>query len=172
LPQVYGFVQQSGGRLALDSEVGAGTLVTLMLPRSSHRPVVPVDATGPSTFGSDDGPRRQVLLVEDDAEVASLTQEMLIHLGFGVIHAASPSAALGALANGRSVDVVFSDIMMSGGMSGLDLAREIRRRHPHLRIVLTTGYAEAAAKMDSDLPLLLKPYTLEAVAKALGRQLH
>jgi CheY-like chemotaxis protein len=113
-----------------------------------------------------------VLLVEDDAEVASLTQEMLIHLGFGVIHAASPSAALGALANGRSVDVVFSDIMMSGGMSGLDLAREIRRRHPHLRIVLTTGYAEAAAKMDSDLPLLLKPYTLEAVAKALGRQLH
>jgi len=68
--------------------------------------------------------------------------------------------------------VVLSDIMMPGGVSGLDLAREIRRRQPNLRIVLTTGYAEAAASMDSDLQLLLKPYTLETVAKALGVELQ
>ena len=172
LPQVYGFVQQSGGRLTLDSEVGAGTVVTMLLPRSARLPVAPVDAPGASHARCDGAARGQVLLVEDDAEVAALTREMLSYLGFSVIQAASPDAALGALADGRSVDVVLSDIMMPGGVSGLDLAREIRRRQPNLRIVLTTGYAEAAASMDSDLQLLLKPYTLEAVAKALGVELQ
>jgi PAS domain S-box-containing protein len=172
LPQVYGFVQQSGGRLTLDSEVGAGTVVTMLLPRSARLPVAPVDAPGASHARCDGAARGQVLLVEDDAEVAALTREMLSYLGFSVIQAASPDAALGALADGRSVDVVLSDIMMPGGVSGLDLAREIRRRQPNLRIVLTTGYAEAAASMDSDFQLLLKPYTLEAVAKALGVELQ
>ena len=172
LPQVYGFVQQSGGRLTLDSEVGAGTVVTMLLPRSARLPVAPVDVPGASQARCDGAARGQVLLVEDDAEVAALTREMLSYLGFSVIQAASPDAALGALADGRSVDVVLSDIMMPGGVSGLDLAREIRRRQPNLRIVLTTGYAEAAASMDSDLQLLLKPYTLETVAKALGVELQ
>ena len=172
LPQVYGFVQQSGGRLTLDSEVGTGTVVTMLLPRSARLPVAPVDVPGASHARCDGAARGQVLLVEDDAEVAALTREMLSYLGFSVIQAASPDAALGALADGRSVDVVLSDIMMPGGVSGLDLAREIRRRQPNLRIVLTTGYAEAAASMDSDLQLLLKPYTLETVAKALGVELQ
>ena len=114
-----------------------------------------------------------MLLVEDDPEVAALTQEMLSHLGFTVIHAASPAAALGALANARSVDIVFSDIMMAGGMGGLDLAREIKRRQPNLRVVLTTGYAGAAAGMeDGEFGLLMKPYSLEALAHALGIELQ
>ena len=70
-----------------------------------------------------------MLLVEDDREVAALTREMLGVLGFSVIHVASAAAALGALADARQVDVVLSDIMMPGGVSGLELAREIRRRH-------------------------------------------
>jgi PAS domain S-box-containing protein len=172
LPQVYGFVQQSGGRVSLDSEVGVGTVATLVLPRSTLQPVVPVDASGASRVRCDGAARGQALLVEDDPEVAALTREMLSYLGFSVIQVASPDAALGALANGRSVEVVFSDIMMPGGVSGLELAREIRRRQPNLRIVLTTGYAEAAATLDGDLQLLLKPYTLEAVADALGVELH
>ena len=82
---------------------------------------------------------------------------------------ASPVAALGALANGRNIDIVFSDIMMPGGISGLELAREIRRRQPDLPIVLTTGYSEAAAGMkNGEFRLLLKPYSLEAFADALG----
>ena len=89
-----------------------------------------------------------MLLVEDDNEVAALTREMLSSLGFSVIHVASPAAALGALANGRSVDIVLSDIMMPGGVSGLELAREIKRRQPNLPIVLVTGYAESAASME------------------------
>ena len=94
---------------------------------------------------------------------------MLGFLGFEVVHAASPDAALGALANGRQVDVVFSDIMMPGGISGLELGREIRRRQPGLRIVLTTGFSEAAAGMRSaEFVLLLKPYSHEALSRALG----
>jgi CheY-like chemotaxis protein len=94
---------------------------------------------------------------------------MLICLGFTVIHVASAAAALGALANARSIDIVLSDIMMSGGVSGLELAHEIERRHPNLPIVLTTGYAESAAGMeDGKFALLLKPYSFEALAEALG----
>jgi CheY-like chemotaxis protein len=110
-----------------------------------------------------------VLLVEDDDEVAALTGEMLSDLGFTVVHAASAEAALGTLADGRPVDTVLSDIMMPGEMSGLELGREIRRRRPNLRIVLTTGNAEAAASMDAgEFGLLLKPYSAEALADVLG----
>jgi signal transduction histidine kinase/CheY-like chemotaxis protein len=168
LPQVYGFAQQSGGRLDIESEVGKGTVVILQLPRSKSEPAAWDDAPTPAPVRGD-ARRGVALLVEDDAEVAALTREMLGHLGFEVIHAASPAAALGALANARRVDVVFSDIMMPGGMSGLQLGREIRRRQPDLRIVLTTGYSEAAAAMDSaEFTLLLKPYSLDGLSQALG----
>ena len=91
---------------------------------------------------------------------------MLSYLGFSVVLVASPDAALVALANARSVDIVLSDIMMPGGVSGLDLAREIRRRQPNLPVVLVTGYAEAAASMEGgEFGLLLKPYPLEALAE-------
>jgi len=93
LPQVYGFAQQSGGRVRVDSEVGVGTVVTLLLPRSLRQPATSVDASGASRVRGDDAHRGEVLLVEDDPEVAALTQEMLSHLGFTVIHAASPAAA-------------------------------------------------------------------------------
>jgi CheY-like chemotaxis protein len=168
LPQVYGFAQQSGGRLRIDSRVREGTIVTLLLPRSLRMPAAPADASSASPVRGD-GRNRQVLLVEDDVEVAALTREMLSHLGFNVMHAASPVAALGALANARNIDIVFSDIMMPGGMSGLELAREIRRRQPGLPIVLTTGYSEATAGMNNaEFRLLLKPYSLEALADALS----
>jgi len=109
------------------------------------------------------------LLVEDDKEVSALTFELLSSLGFVVTHVSSADAALGALADGRDVDVVLSDIMMPGGVSGLQLAREIRRRYPTLSVVLTTGYVEAAADMEEQEFLLLpKPYTLESLADALG----
>ncbi|GAB2595424.1 PAS domain-containing protein [Ramlibacter solisilvae] len=171
LPQVYGFVQQSGGRLAVDSKVGEGTVLTLLLPRSLRQPVEASDESNAGVAPSDPPRRGHVLLVEDDPEVAALTREMLGELGFAVIHAASPAAALGALANARTVDVVLSDIMMPGGMSGLELAREIRRRQPGLPVVLTTGYSEATAGAGSaEFRLLLKPYSLDGLWKALSVQ--
>ena len=175
LPQVYGFAQQSGGRVAIASTVGQGTAVTLLLPRSLRTPAVPDGTTEPSHVPSPvDGVRQgHALLVEDDKEVSALTRELLSSLGFAVTHVASPEAALGALADARDIDVVLSDIMMPGGVSGVELAREIRRRHPHLPIVLTTGYVEAASGMkDDEFDLLLKPYTVESLAEALGVQVE
>jgi len=172
LPQVYGFAQQSDGRLTVHSEVGKGTIVTLLLPRSLREPATSkvVDASSATGTRGDLRHRGQVLLVEDDNEVAALTREMLTCLGFSVVHVASPDAALGALANARSIDIVLSDIMMPGGVSGLDLAREIRRRQPNLPVVLVTGYAEAAVNI-ADGKLLLKPYTLESLAEVLNAEL-
>jgi DNA-binding NtrC family response regulator len=90
-----------------------------------------------------------------------------------VIHVTSAEAALGALANGRVVDFVLSDVMMPGGVNGLQLAREIRRRHPGLSITLMTGYVESAADMaDGEFNLLQKPYTLEDLATALNVDLE
>ena len=172
LPQVYGFAHQSGGKVTIDSEVGVGTIVTLLLPRSLQDPVESVrtaDSSGVPVPRSDGARRGHVLLVEDDQEVSALTREMLNSLGFAVTHVTGAEAALGALANARAVDAVLSDIMMPGGVSGLELAREISRRHPTLPIILTTGYVEAAARMkDGEFHLLLKPYSLEALADALG----
>jgi signal transduction histidine kinase/CheY-like chemotaxis protein len=172
LPQVYGFAQQSGGRVAIESEVGAGTIVTMLLPRSHKEPVASTghfDATSTEGTSADADRSGHVLLVEDDQEVAALTRELLASLGFVVTRVASADAALGALANARGIDVVLSDVMMPGGVSGLQLAREIRRRHPALRILLTTGYVEALAGMATDeFDVLLKPYTAESLASVLG----
>ena len=145
LPQVYGFAEQSGGAVRVVSTVGQGTTVTLMLPRTDRLPAPPaplIDLAEP------DAPTHTgaVLLVEDDDEVACLVTEMLRELGFGVVRVANAEAALGALANGRTVDLLFSDIMMPGAMNGLDLAREAQRRRPGLPILLTSGYADAAIR--------------------------
>jgi CheY-like chemotaxis protein len=113
-----------------------------------------------------------VLFVEDDREVAALTVEMLDSIGYAVTHVTSPAAALGALANGRSIDLVFSDVMMPGGMSGVELALEIRRRRPNLPVVLATGYKEAArGAVAEGLDVLLKPYQLETLARTLRSHL-
>jgi CheY-like chemotaxis protein len=176
LPQVYGFAQQSGGSVKIDSKVDSGTTVTLLLPRSDAAPAAPT----PENERLDSTARRRallgsVLLVEDDDGVASLVSEMLNSLGYRVTRVASARAALGALADEPEIDLVFTDVLMPGSMSGLDLAREIRRRHPGAPVLLTTGYAGAALKAaDIDnIQVLCKPYqigTLEAALReALGR---
>ena len=172
LAQVYGFVKQSGGHVDIQSELGKGTTVRLFLPRTSKAPVKAPprgDALVPGAGRPFEG---QVLLVEDDDEVAALATEMLKSIGFGVTHVASAAAALGALANERPVSLVFSDIMMPGGMSGVDLAREIRNRRPALPVLLATGYQEAAAGAAKDgIGVLLKPYSMEDLVRAIRSQL-
>ena len=114
-----------------------------------------------------------VLLVEDDEEVAALAADMIDQLGYQVIRVANAAAALGALANGRNIDIVFSDILMPGGMSGADLAGEIVRRRPGLPVILATGYdgqsLTAAEKLG--LPMLRKPYRLNELSRALAMAL-
>ncbi|KWV13965.1 response regulator [Xanthomonas translucens] len=170
LAQVHGFVQQSGGSIHIDSDLGQGTAIHLLLPRSFRAPALDerhlldlqVTRRAPGEAG-------YVLLVEDDDEVAALVGEMLRQLGYQVTRVASATAALGALANERVVDIVFSDIMMPGGMNGLELVHEIRMRRQQLPILLTSGYAEAAksAAEAEGVQILPKPYRLDELAAAL-----
>ncbi|WP_369981455.1 response regulator [Xanthomonas bundabergensis] len=170
LAQVHGFVQQSGGSIHIDSDLGQGTAIHLLLPRSFRAPAPDerhlVDVQVARRSAGDAG---YVLLVEDDDEVAALVGEMLRQLGYQVTRVASAAAALGALANERVVDIVFSDIMMPGGMNGLELVREIRVRRKALPILLTSGYAEAArsAAEAEGVQILSKPYRLDELAAAL-----
>jgi signal transduction histidine kinase/ActR/RegA family two-component response regulator len=167
LAQVYGFARQSGGTVWIDTEYGQGTSVVMLLPRSTSMP-----SPMPDQPQVDDPAQRSagsVLLVDDDQEVAALVGEMLVHLGYEVTHAASASAALGALANGRGIDLVFSDVMMPGGMNGLELVREIRTRQFDVPVLLTSGYVEAVrhSAEAEGVQVLAKPYRLEELAQAL-----
>jgi len=168
LAQVHGFAEQSGGHIEVQSEVGVGTTFTLVLPRgesvpeASAPPAVALEPAPPSGAG-------EALLVEDDDNVAALTEEMLGHLGWRVTRVASAEAALGAITNGLDVGLVFSDVMMPGGRNGIELAQALRERHVDLPIVLASGYTEAAQR-DAEragLLLLSKPFNLDTLAAAI-----
>jgi two-component system NtrC family sensor kinase len=164
LSQVYGFAKQSGGAMTVTSELGRGSTFTLYLPRAAEAPVVapaPVDIDA----DVDDG---RILLVEDNRDVAQVTEAMLSSAGYTVRWVSSAQAALDLLAKGEPFDAVLSDIVMEGGMSGLDLADRLRERRPHLPVVLMTGYSEALATGTSrDFPVLSKPFGEAEVIAAL-----
>jgi signal transduction histidine kinase/CheY-like chemotaxis protein len=168
LAQVHGFAAQSGGGVRIDSAPGEGTVVSLFLPRSRRTPAA-AEAPPPEFHGAHSAARGHVLVVEDDEDVAALVIEMIRQLGFETTRVSSAQAALGALADGRPIDLMFSDVMMPGGMNGLDLAREARRRRPDLPILLTSGYADAAIREAEaqGVPLLPKPYQLQTLATAV-----
>jgi PAS domain S-box-containing protein len=175
LAQVYGLAKQSGGEVEIASAPGRGTTVAILLPRSLQDPAPSAPKSPPAIDGSG-GPRAggagHVLLVEDDEHVAALTRETLNALGFEVTRVASGAEALTVLDDRRAIDVVFSDIMMPGGVDGLELARQLRRRRPDLPVVLTTGMApEAGAARAEGFDLLLKPYQPEQLAAVLTARL-
>jgi CheY-like chemotaxis protein len=116
--------------------------VALLLPRSEASPI-DVGGNSPSALAKDgDATLGVVLLVEDNAQVGALVMEMLTELGYEVLRVASADAALGALADGRKIDVVFSDVMMPGTMNGIELARKLKQERPDLPVLLSSGYAE------------------------------
>lgn len=167
LAQVYGFAMHSGGSVRLKSEVGVGTVVSLLLPVSREtvlrEPVAAVAAgTGEPLVGA------SVLVVEDDDEVAVLVVAMLTQLGQRPTRVVNAAGALAALSEGWAVDLLFTDVLMPGGMDGLALAREAGRRRPGLPVLLTTVYTgggEAAVPLG--LPVLRKPYRADELAAAL-----
>ncbi len=169
LSQVYGFARQSGGFVKVQSEVGAGTTITLHLPRAE--PAAARIAVEEIVLGAHAASGR-VLLVEDDDDVRAATRAMLDELGCAVVEAASSDQALAIIAAGDPVDLVFSDVIMASGMTGIELARAIKAGRPDLPILLTSGYtAQRMAPMaqNGDLPLLRKPYTLAQLAEALAK---
>jgi signal transduction histidine kinase len=174
LSQVYGFVKESGGHIRIDSVEGVGTTVELWLPRSAERPVEVVEPP-PSpmplraTAGSE-----VVLVVEDDQEVGALASESLRELGYQTLVAHDAAQALAILAESdRHIDILFSDVVMPGGMNGAQLAVEARRLRPSLKVLLTSGYTADALSHehgvldDSGTALLRKPYRAEDLAAQL-----
>jgi len=170
LAQVYGFVKQSGGGVQLRSRSGEGTTVALLLPIAQGA-TRPRKAAAPEDAGAN-GHGASVLVVEDDDDVASAVMGMLTQLGHRPTRVPTAAAALSALANGQQVDVVFSDVMMPGGMDGLALAREAGQRWPGIRVLLTTGYTGGGpAAVPPGVPVLRKPYRIDELTAALARVL-
>ena len=169
LAQAHGFAKASGGAIRIASTPGRGTLVSLFLPRTLKTPAYTPELM-PHAADDVAGNSAQVLVVEDDDEVAALTVEMINQLGYDTTRVASAEAALGALADRRSVDIVFSDVMMPGSMNGVELAQEIRRRRPNLPVLLTSGYAEAARRKAGaqQLKIIPKPYRIDELRDALA----
>ena len=166
LSQAYGFAKQSGGTLTLESEVGKGAKVSLYLPEARDRDNR-LSLDQPAARPRDAGVAT-VLLVEDDAGVAELALGLLQDAGYEVKTAANAGEALQVLRNGEQIDLVFSDIMMPGGMNGCELARIVREEFPAIFILLATGYAEAAATAATEFPLIRKPYGREVLLDKVG----
>jgi len=159
LSQVFGFMKQIGGAITVESEPGKGSAFALYLP-ASHGNVI--DDKHPNGRGLG-----RVLIVEDDTLVAELAAGMLSELGFECTVTHSAKEALETLASGSKPKLIFTDIVMPGGISGIELARKVRDRFPELPILLTTGYSEQVAG-NHGFPVLQKPYEMEHLASALG----
>lgn len=165
LSQVYGFARQSGGGVRIRSDVGQGTEIRLYLPPLAGRPGVVTGETAalPEPAGS------ALLLVEDDADVAAIATDILSEGGFNVRHAENAAAAL-ALMDHQRFDIMLSDVVMPGGMSGVELARRCAERWPEMKVVLTSGYpGEGETLRDTPWPFLPKPYSADQLRRVLGR---
>lgn len=170
LSMVFGFASQSGGTVTVYSEVAKGTTVNLYLPKSAE----PEAAHGaPESTLEGEFPSRgeTVLVVEDDDRVRRLTVTRLRDLGYATLEAETARRALEMLDGGATVDLLFSDLVMPGGMSGHELCDEVRTRHPAVKRMLTSGYAEELVHGDKlaseGVTLLRKPYRLAALAEAV-----
>jgi PAS domain S-box-containing protein len=161
LSQVHGFAHQAGGKVKVESELGKGTKVTILLPR--EHTASPDDRPGVVEIGGSG----TVLLVEDNPDVASVSASLLEQLGYTVHRVADADAALRDV-DLQSIDLVFSDIVMPGKIDGLTLARRLREMHPALPILLATGYSQAAADVRGDFPILRKPYEIHQLSQAIA----
>jgi PAS domain S-box-containing protein len=174
LSMVYGFVKQSGGHIQLMSELGHGTTIRIFLPVHEQAPA-PNRQSAPKDPASREKSSRTILVVEDDPRVRRVSIRRLKELGYSVLEAESGPAALQILEREPKIDLLFSDVVMAGGISGIELAHEVRRRWPNLKIILTSGFAEPAAIKDGLLQTsagwLGKPYGLKELQEKLGELL-
>jgi PAS domain S-box-containing protein len=167
LSMVYGFVKQSGGHVAIYSELGHGTVVTLYLRQARGRdePIVPVEPRDVAGHGE------QILLVEDDELVRAHAVKLLAGLGYGVAAATNGPEALELLRQGVACDLLFTDVIMPGGLTGPRLAEAARALRPGLPVLYTSGYTENAiihhGRVDPGINLLHKPYRKPELAAKL-----
>jgi CheY-like chemotaxis protein len=169
---VYGFVKQSGGHMKIESEVGYGTSVKLYLPQTgADQAATHATASDEGTSAADD---QVVLVVEDDAPVRRLQIRFLQFMGYITLEAEDGATALAIIENAPNVNVLLTDLIMPGGMSGTELYRQARSLMPELKVIFMSGYATKAIIEDEQLqgfPMLTKPFTREALAEAMQRAL-
>jgi signal transduction histidine kinase/CheY-like chemotaxis protein len=175
LSQVYGFVKQSGGNIRIESDVGAGTTVRLYLPRLAEEEAGHHDLAAPAEI-----PRstenETVLVVEDEEQVRNLSVDMLRELGYDVIEAADGAQALTVLESHPSIQLLFTDVGLPGGMNGRQLADAALQRRPELKVLFTSGYTRNAfqqSEAEMAEMLIAKPFSYAALAEkvrvVLGR---
>lgn len=170
LSMVIGFVEQSGGRVDIYSEPGSGTCVKLFFPRSTKTTDARASAPAPP---SDELPRgdETLLVVEDDADLRATTEALLSDLGYRVVLAKDGQDALKKLENEAEVALLFTDVMMPGGLRGTQLASRVRELRPNVKILYTTGFTATAIlnreMIDQGSELLSKPYSARDAAIAI-----
>ncbi|HKJ00084.1 MAG TPA: PAS domain S-box protein [bacterium] len=173
LSMVYGFIRQSGGQIRLQSTPAQGTAVTLFLPRHEAA-AMPVTPAGPSEAIAPRAPVRgtgRVLVVEDEPEIRRLAVHIFSDLGFEVTAVSDASHALAQLADGERPDLLFTDMVLPGRMSGLELADHVRSQSPQLPVMIATGYVENLEALQSrraqGFMLVEKPYSGSVITERL-----
>ncbi|HEV2186478.1 MAG TPA: PAS domain S-box protein [Stellaceae bacterium] len=168
LSQVYGFVKQSGGHIALYSEVGQGTTIKIYLPRYSGADAPEPTRVRPDVTTLASG--ETVLLVEDDAAVRDFAGDALRLLGYRVVVAADAATALSALDAHPQIDVLLTDVALPD-LNGRQLANQVTRRRPAVKVLFMTGYARNAivhqGVLDPEVDLLAKPFTVDSLGRKL-----
>ena len=170
MSMVYGFVKQSGGHIKIYSEEGHGTTIKLYLPPARGQAEVEAPAPEPPRRGSE-----VILVVEDDQLVRNYVVTQLGSLGYKTIAVPDSRAALALVDKGEKFDLLFTDVIMPGGMNGRQLADEVRKRRPGLKVLYTSGYTENAivhhGRLDEGVLLLAKPYRKAQLASMLQQAL-
>ena len=170
LSMVYGFARQSGGQVRIYSEVGMGTTVCIYLPR--HRGGASDDGSEDAVPAPTKGSGETVLVVDDEATIRHLIDEVLDEQGYTVIGAADGAAGLKVLQSSARIDLLITDVGLPGGMNGRQVADAARALRPGLRVLFITGYAENAAvgngHLEPGMELLTKPFTIEALSLKVG----
>ena len=178
LSMVYGFMQQSGGHISAYSEVGLGTTFKLYLPlepRAAHLPSAARSAPAPARVQLEVASGEVILAVDDNAGVRAMVTMQLKELGYRVIEADNAHAALKIIESSAPIDLLFTDVVMPGGMNGKELAVKARLKRPSLKVLFTSGFPGTsvgnAAQFDDSDVLLGKPYRKRDLASALRRVL-
>ncbi len=173
LSQVYGFVKQSGGHVTIDSAVRAGTTFSLYLPASEEAATKQLNRSNTPTKDMPTG-TETILVVEDNEDVREVAVEVIKDLGYRIVVAPNGKSALAHIRDDQSIDLVFTDIVMPGEISGFDLIREAKSLRGGLKFLVTSGYAGAQADeiRSGKLPLILKPYHRTELAKKIRLALN
>jgi CheY-like chemotaxis protein len=173
LSMVYGFVHQSGGQVAIDSQPGLGTTVRVYLPRTTA--LLETGPGGPAQPQEPKGNGEVVLVVEDEPAVRRMATQLIEELGYRTVVAADAATALDRLERTPDVALLFTDIVLPGGVSGVELADDAKERCPGLGVVFASGYTRSEMtdqdRLDPELRFLQKPYSASALAHALAQAL-